>query len=187
MIYKSEYYNETPIESIIFSYGFKDEIVQVRETFKTDLNFQNFKNNKLVISYNPLDYGKLINQINYENYSLYILQTKDNLIVRISKYDNYNQIEILSGGDIIVKFRDEFISDNKFIRILDNKKYYFENNQQILYTKEKKTKFISKLAQTKNLNNNFITLDIETYIKDGILIPYVISIYDGKMEFTFSI
>lgn len=30
MIYKSEYYNETPIESIIFSYGFKDEIVQVR-------------------------------------------------------------------------------------------------------------------------------------------------------------
>jgi len=187
MIYKSEYYNETPIESIIFSYGFKDEIVQVRETFKTDLNFQNFKNNKLVISYNPLDYGKLINQINYENYSLYILQTKDNLIVRISKYDNYNQIEILSGGDIIVKFRDEFISDNKFIRILDNKKYYFENNQQILYTKEKKTKFISKLAQTKILNNNFITLDIETYIKDGILIPYVISIYDGKMEFTFSI
>src|SRR5712675_2433410 len=154
MIYKSEYYNETPIESIIFSYGFKDEIVQVRETFKTDLNFQNFKNNIIVI---------------------------------ISKYDNYNQIEILSGGDIIVKFRDEFISDNKFIRILDNKKYYFENNQQILYTKEKKTKFISKLAQTKILNNNFITLDIETYIKDGILIPYVISIYDGKMEFTFSI
>ena len=28
--------------------------------------------------------------------------------------------------------------------------------------------------------NNFITLDIETYVKDNILTPYCISIYDGK-------
>ena len=30
MIYKSEYYNETPIESIIFSYGFIDGLAPVR-------------------------------------------------------------------------------------------------------------------------------------------------------------
>jgi hypothetical protein len=28
--------------------------------------------------------------------------------------------------------------------------------------------------------NNFITLDIETFVKDNILTPYCISIYDGK-------
>jgi len=54
-----------------------------------------------------------------------------------------------------------------------------KNNQQICNTKEKKTKFSSKLAQLK-INNNFITLDIETYIKDGILIPSCNSIYAGK-------
>jgi len=34
MIYKSEYYNETTIESFIFSYGFKDERASEKEKFK---------------------------------------------------------------------------------------------------------------------------------------------------------
>jgi hypothetical protein len=66
------------------------------------------------------------------------------------------------------------------VRVLDNKNYYFENNKEILFIKEMKSKFISKLSQIKNLNNKFITLDVETYIKDSILIVYCISIFDGK-------
>ena len=66
------------------------------------------------------------------------------------------------------------------MRVLDNKNYYFENNKEILFIKEMKSKFISKLSQIKNLNNKFITLDVETYIKDSILIVYCISIFDGK-------
>jgi len=31
-----------------------------------------------------------------------------------------------------------------------------------------KTRFISKLSEIKNLKNKFITLDIETFIKDSI-------------------
>jgi hypothetical protein len=50
-----------------------------------------------------------------------------------------------------------------------------------------KTKFISKLALTKNLNNNFITLDIETYIKDNVLIVCCISIYNGKTKSSYFI
>jgi hypothetical protein len=48
-----------------------------------------------------------------------------------------------------------------------------------------KTKFISKLSTTKNLKNNFITLDVETYIKDSILLVYCISIFDGINTKTF--
>src|ERR1700748_1379192 len=180
MIYKSEYYNETPIESIIFSYGFKDGLASNKDIIKTILNFQNFENNKLVISYNPLDYGKLISEFKLENYTQYILQSKDNLLVSIKQFENHNEVEIISSGEIIIKFRNEFVSENKFIRILDNKTYFFVNNKEILYTKELKTKFISKLAPSKTLNNNFITLDIETYIKDSILTVYCISIYDSK-------
>lgn len=180
MIYKSEYYNETPIESIIFSYGFKDGLASNKDIIKTSLNFKNFNNNKLVISYNPLDYGKLISEFKLENYTQYILQSKDNLLVSIKQFENHNEVEIISSGEIIIKFRNEFVSEDKFIRFLDNKTFFFVNNKEILYTKELKTKFISKLAPSKTLNNNFITLDIETYVKDSILTVYCISIYDGK-------
>jgi DNA polymerase type B, organellar and viral len=35
------------------------------------------------------------------------------------------------------------------------------------------------------LNNSFITLDIETYVKDNILIPFCISIFDGEKVKSF--
>jgi hypothetical protein len=179
MISKSEYYNETSVESFIFSYGFKNEKIANKEVISLNVNHQKYKNNKLTISYNPLDFGRLITEINLENYTQFILQTNDNLLVKINKFKEYNEINLISMGQIILEFKDEYISNNKFVRILDNKKFYFEDNKEILFVKEMKNKFIAKLKPTKNLNNNFITLDVETYIKDSILIVYCISIFDG--------
>jgi len=185
MEFKSEYYNEIPITDFVFSYGFKEGIAPIKEKFKTDLNFQNYNNNNLVISFNPLDFGIPISENNFENYTQFILQTNDNLLVKINKFDEYNQVEYISGGNTILEFKDEFISENKFVRILDNKKFYFENNQQILFLKEMKTKFISKLKPLKNLKNKFICLDIETYIKDSVLTVFCISIFDGENKNSF--
>jgi hypothetical protein len=42
-----------------------------------------------------------------------------------------------------------------------------------------KSKFISKSNKSKTIINNFLTLDIETFIKDNVLTPYCVSIYDG--------
>ena len=103
----------------------------------------------------------------------------------ISKFEEYNEVEYFKNGKSLLKFRDEIISNNKFNRIIDSKKYYFENNQQVLFTKDIKSKFISKISKSKNLVNKFLTLDIETYIKDNILIPYCISIFDGKIKTNF--
>jgi hypothetical protein len=180
MEFKSEYYNETQIESFFFSYGFKKGKAPIKENFMKDLNFLDYRNNKLVISYNPLDYGILISEFKFENYTDFILQTNDNLLVNIKKFNKYNEVNLISGGKTILTFRDEWISDYKFVRIMDNNKYYFENNKEILFIKENKVKFISKLSKSKNLSNNFLVLDIETYIKDNILIPFAISIYDGR-------
>lgn len=177
---KNNYYNETPINSLIFSFGFKNEKLSEKETINSNVNFQNYENNKLVISFNPLDYGKLILKNEIEDYTQFILQTRENLLVKINKFEVYNEVELVLGGESILKFRDEFISDNKFIRILDNKIFYFENNQEILFTKEIKSKFISKTKNVKTLTNNFITIDIETIINNGLLTPYLIAFYDGK-------
>jgi hypothetical protein len=167
---KNNYYNETPIESLIFSYGFKNEKLSEKETINLNVNIQKYENNKLVISYNPLDYGKLILKNEFEDYTQFILQTRENLLVKINKFEVYNEVELVLRGESILKFRDEWISENKFIRILD---------------KEIKTKFISKTKNVKTLTNNFITIDIETIINNGLLTPYLIAFYDGKILSSF--
>src|SRR6267142_1235312 len=169
MEFKSEYYNETQIDSFIISYGFKEGIISEKNIIKSDLSFQKYKNNNLV------------------NETLYILQTKDNLITKILSSENQNSIEIFKDADLIIKFIDFKLSENKFVRIIENKKYYFENNKQILFSKENNSKFIRVLPKSNKLANNFITLDIETYIKNNVLIPYCISIYDGKIAYSYFI
>lgn len=75
MKFKSEYYNETPIESIIFSYGFKDGKVQNKDNlFNNQIKKQNYKNYDLPISMNPMDYGRIFKKMNIENGVVYILK-----------------------------------------------------------------------------------------------------------------
>jgi hypothetical protein len=180
MEFKSEYYNETQIEEIIFSYGFKKGKIPDKDSLNLNVNSVIINDIKLPISLNPKDFGKLSRTIEIDNGQLFILQNNKGEIIMFSKFNNYNEIEFLKNGNSLIKFRDEISSENKFIRIIDNKKYYFENGEQFVITKEMKTKFIAKTVKAKNLVNNFITLDIETFIKDNILTPYCISIYDGK-------
>ena len=41
------------------------------------------------------------------------------------------------------------------------------------------------MPETNKLLNNFLTLDIETFVKNNILIPYCISIYDGNKGWSY--
>ena len=187
MQFKSEYYNETQIESLIFSYGFKSGKIKTKEDININININILEYNemKLPISINPIDFGKFVKQIPIENGKIFVVQNSKGQIVMISKFEEYNEVEYFKNSKSLLKFRDEIISNNKFNRIIDSKKYYFENNQQVLFTKDIKSKFISKISKSKNLVNKFLTLDIETYIKDNILIPYCISIFDGKIKTNF--
>jgi hypothetical protein len=185
MKFKSEYYNETQIESLIFSYGFKDGKIANKEEINLDINSIVHNELNLPISLNPMDYGKFLKTITIENGKLFVVQNSKGQIIMFSKFEEFNEIEYLNNGKSLTKFKDEVTSKNTFVRILDNKKYYFENKDQILFTKDIKTKFISKINKSKTLVNNFITLDIETYIKDNILIPFCISIYDGNIKSNF--
>ena len=187
MEFKSEYYNETQIESFIFSYGFKQGPIKNKENIIENINFQNYKNYNLPISMNPLDYGRLIIQNKTESSVNYIIQNDKGLTINFNQFDKYNEIEFFRNGISLIKFTDISINNDNFIRKIDNKKYYFENNQQILFTSEMKSRFISKTVKSKNLSNNFITLDIETFVQDNTLIPYLICFYDGKNTYSFGL
>ena len=49
---------------------------------------------------------------------------------------------------------------------------------------EKASKFITPLKKSDSLQNKMLTLDIETFIKDGIHVPYVICIFDGENKYS---
>ncbi len=49
MEFKSEYYNETPIEGFIFSYGFKNEKLNDKNTLNLNINYQKYRNNNLLV------------------------------------------------------------------------------------------------------------------------------------------
>jgi hypothetical protein len=143
MEFKSEYYNETQIESFIISYGFKQGLIENKNISKSNLTFQNYNNNNLVISFNPLDFGKVLTINKLVNETLYILQNKDKLTIKILSTENTNSIEYFKDVDLIIKFRDIKLSDNSFLRKIDNKQFYFENNQQILFTKKIKLNLLA--------------------------------------------
>jgi hypothetical protein len=66
------------------------------------------------------------------------------------------------------------LAETSFMRILGNKNYTFKNNKLVLLTIKKLAKYILPLIRVKALTNKFITMDIETFIKDGVHIPYTI-------------
>jgi hypothetical protein len=186
MKFKSEYYNETEIESIIFSYGFKKGKIENKDNSNINVNYQNYKNNNLPISMNPIDFGRIIIKNKSDTGIIYIIQNKD-LTIEFNQLEKYNKVEFFKSGISLTKFTDIFINKNSFLREIDNKKFWFDNGKQVLFTSEIKTKFISKTVKAKSLTNNFITLDIETFIQENTLIPYLICFYDGKVFKSFGL
>src|SRR6266852_6396479 len=155
MKFKSEYYNETQIESLILSYGFKEGKIKNKDDINIKIKFIKINETNLPISIHPIDFGRLTKTINIENGELLIIQNKKGETIMFSKFNSYNEVEILKDGILLLKFKDEILSENRFIRIIENKK-------------------------SKKIIDNFITLDIETYKDENTLIPYIISFYNGK-------
>jgi hypothetical protein len=174
---KSDYYKEYLLKSMIFSYTIKKGKAKEKVTFDNlDLRYQYYFHHKLPITMDPLKYGKLIDKIGNK---FYVQVNKTNIAIIIQE-DNKNLIKLYREGEIAYEYTDIKINDSTFVRHLENKKLTFKNNELILLTIDKSTKFIDPLLPLQNLTNKFITLDIETFIKDGIHIPYCISWYESE-------
>ena len=82
---------------------------------------------------NPLDFGKLIKQID----NIFIIQFKNNDLVIIQTQindENINWVDIYRKGELMVHFTDEKISENSFTRTFTDDlliRYYFDDNKLI--------------------------------------------------------
>lgn len=181
---KSEYYTEQLIDSIIFSYTIKTGRAKDKITFdSSNISYQYFQHHKLPITMNPLDYGILIEQTNNK----FTIQVNKTDIAIIIQDGLNNHIKYFKEGNLIYQYIDFKLSYNKFIRVLNNKKFTFIDNKLVLLTVDKKVNFIKNLLPQSKLINKMITMDIETFIKDGVHIPYCISWYDGEKSKSYYI
>jgi hypothetical protein len=180
--FKTEFYKEQLINSIIFSYGFKEGKLENKNLIDEKLTYQDCYNYKIPISMNPLDFGIILWQ-NENNYSIF----NNGMIINLVKFDNHNEVEFFKNGKSITKFTDKFISENTFERQVRTKKYLFVNKVQELFTQEMKTKYISKLAPSISVGEKQICMDIETYMDGDTLVPFLICFYDGEKAFYFGL
>jgi hypothetical protein len=178
-----DYYNQSPFKRIIFQYGFKKGEISEKKS-KSEVNLINFKDMKLPISIDPIDYGQIIETIALEDHKIYIIHDNLGRTIIFKEFEKENFITYNNKSIKILEFKDTKYSEGKFLRILGKRKILFENGKKLIDRLTLDTPFISKLKKDKIENNNFITLDIETY-GDQDLIPYLISFYDGSQSFSF--
>jgi len=97
------------------------------------IKYQNYKHYKLPISINPLEYGKLI--FNIDN--IFIINITPKTIALISQFDEFNEVKFFKEGDLVFIYKDHKINETSFIRSLENKKFTFNKNKLVLIDTQK--------------------------------------------------
>lgn len=125
--------------------------VKCSEINKNKMKYQNYKHYKLPITINPLEYGKLIKLIKQLN--IFIVSVTPRTITIISQYDDFNLIEFYRDGNLIFNYRDHKITENTFIRSLEDKKFTFKNNELIQIEYQKSIMLLLILLNNTTLLN----------------------------------
>lgn len=92
---------------------------------------------------------------------------------------------LFKNKSIFYKFEDVLINGSKFIRTTDNYILHIENLSISYYEKPSTNNYITTLKNNTKLNNNILTFDIETYVKDNKFIPFACGWYDGEFIKTY--
>src|ERR1700749_1418129 len=95
---------------------------------KIMIKYQNYSHYKLPITVNPLEYGKLIEQIGNK----YIIQLNSTNVLIVNESENENLIRLFRKGEFIFEFKDLKIDNNSFIRTILDQKFTFKNSKLII-------------------------------------------------------
>src|ERR1700759_3156108 len=109
------------------------------------IKFHNYKHYKLPITKNPLEYGKLIIQIDRTS------------IAVIKQNDDFNLIKIFYEGNFKFEYKDHIKIENTIIRSINDKKFTFKNKELTLISS------IIRLNFFQLLSNFIMSLD---YLKN---------------------
>jgi len=167
---KSNDYKAEPINKIIINYGVRDGLAVIKNeniTLRKNIHLKRYKHYNLPVTNNPLEYGELLH---YDKaLKMYLILIKPLLIAKIYIKKLVNNVEILKSGKLVLTYKDKFINEQSFERIIGYNHYVYIKENDIfildLFKVEKPVRFIDSKKVDKNINEKIITLDIETYDK----------------------
>lgn len=149
MVDKGGYYLEQSIMSLVFTYAIRNGKAK-EKIINTNIQYHNYQHHKLPITMNPLEYGKLIDK--FEN--TYIIQVNPKNLATITRFEDSNEVKFYKSGELTYEYKDKWIDNNTFSRVLGKKEWIFRNNEKILFKSEKAVKFIQPLIRTDTLQIN---------------------------------
>lgn len=97
---------------------------------------------------------------------------KDEYIIYIKVNGDRHEGIVFYNREILYKFEDVIIDENKFIRFMDKYIIQIDNLNITHFDKLLNNTFISASKTNAKLNSKIVTFDIETYIKDNKFIPF---------------
>ena len=187
----NSYFNE-PIQSIIISYGVRKGVL-TESTLdlkpSENLNYHIYYNNKLPISINPLDYGTILKHTNQR----YLLSPKKNVIIDLEVIDSNHHISYFKNSLLMYEWTDKINKEeNSIIREIGKTTIYWKEGEIKWIKVLKNFKTISKKRASSHLNQNFITMDLETLsnkidTNKEILELYLLCWYDGNKKVSYLI
>jgi hypothetical protein len=201
---KDDGYKNKGLNSIIFHYGFVEGKAPIdNRIVETSNMHQNYRHYKLPITLDPLKYGTCVFKEVQDKGNFYILQSNTGNLFKILQYVDSvtgllnNNVELIRNGISGLIYNDQEISKSIFTRSIGANKYYCNEEKGVeFFHSVKQNKYIKTLNKETQINQDIITLDLETYVdhvsrtcpaKAGLgtvrLIPYLISFYDG-VDFT---
>jgi|SRR5580658_5679905 hypothetical protein len=95
--------------------------------FDSKIKYQKYSHYLLPIAFEPLKYGKLIEQFDNK----YIIQLNTSNILVIKVVDNNNFIRLFRKGDLVLEFTDSKVNETIFTRTISDQRFTFENNKLI--------------------------------------------------------
>jgi hypothetical protein len=106
-------------------------------------------------------------------------------VYNIEVNENYNKGVLKLNENILLEFIDSKREGNSFERIINDQKYIIKDGNIIFKSIIRKCKFMSKIKKSTIITDKFITMDIETVNKKGVLKAYCVCLYDGKDKHSF--
>ena len=100
---KSEYYLETSITSIIFSYGIRDGRA-IEKVINTDIQYHLYHHHKLPITMDPLKYGKLIDRFE----DRFVIQVNPKNVAVITQNEEGNLVKFFKSGELTYQYLETY-------------------------------------------------------------------------------
>src|SRR5271156_660750 len=137
---------------------------------------------------NTMDFSKWGKVIFHTDTFALVSKMNSKFKYHINIFDSYLSVFLKYKDKSILEFTDTIIEKgklNSFTRKLKNHEYIFIDGNLILKKIHKQVKFIKKIISQSFISKNFVTMDLETRVIDGIMTPYCVSSYDGKKAISF--